>query len=94
LDALFSDSASAVSDEPTSAATSAEHSAISLEERLGPERTPLLFPDLPLSSALPHFQRWPLLPITNRAMRGSLEGVVSLQDVLNRYQQQRDRSHH
>jgi len=53
---------------------------------LGPERTPVLFPDLPLSSALPHFQRWPLLPITNRAMRGSLEGVVSLQDVLNRYQ--------
>jgi CIC family chloride channel protein len=94
LEALFSDSASAVSDEPTSAATSAEHSAITLEERLGPERTPLLFPDLPLSSALPHFQRWPLLPITNRAMRGSLEGVVSLQDVLNRYQQQRDHSHH
>jgi len=57
-----------------------------LAERLGPERTPVLFPDLPLSSALPHFQRWPLLPITNRAMRGSLEGVVSLQDVLNRYQ--------
>jgi chloride channel protein, CIC family len=27
-----------------------------------------------------------LLPITNRAMQGSLEGAVSLQDVLNRYQ--------
>jgi len=62
------------------------HLAISLSEQLGPERTPVLFPDLPLSSALPHFQRWPLLPITNRAMRGSLEGAVSLQDVLNRYQ--------
>jgi CIC family chloride channel protein len=57
-----------------------------LAERLGPERTPVLFPDLPLSSALPHFQRWPLLPVTNRAMRGSLEGVVSLEDVLTRYQ--------
>jgi CIC family chloride channel protein len=57
-----------------------------LTEHLGPERTPILFPDQPLSSALPHFQRWPLLPITNRAIRGSLEGVVSLQDVLNRYQ--------
>lgn len=57
-----------------------------LTEHLGPERTPILFPDQPLSSALPHFQRWPLLPITNRAMRGSLEGVVSLQDVLTRYQ--------
>jgi chloride channel protein, CIC family len=60
--------------------------AITLVEHLGPERTPVLFPDLPLSSALPHFHRWPLLPITNRAMRGSLEGAVCLQDVLTRYQ--------
>jgi CIC family chloride channel protein len=57
-----------------------------LAEHLGPERTPILFPDLPLSSALPHFQRWPLLPVTNRAMRGSLEGTITLQEVLNRYQ--------
>jgi chloride channel protein, CIC family len=41
-----------------------------LEERLGAERTPVLFPDLPLDAALPHFQRWPLLPVTNRAARG------------------------
>jgi chloride channel protein, CIC family len=61
-------------------------STLTLAERLGPERTPVLFPDLPLSSALPHFERWPLLPITNRAMRGSLEGAVSLHDVLTRYQ--------
>jgi CIC family chloride channel protein len=60
---------------------------IPLEKRLGPERTPVLFPDLPLSAALPHFRRWPLLPITNRAMRGALEGTVSLEDVLKRYQQ-------
>jgi CIC family chloride channel protein len=59
---------------------------VTLSQHLGPERTPVLFPDLPLSSALPHFQRWPLLPITNRAMRGSLEGTVTLEDVLNRYQ--------
>jgi chloride channel protein, CIC family len=61
-------------------------SEITLAERLGHERTPVLFPDLPLASALPHFERWPLLPITNRAMRGSLEGAVSLHDVLTRYQ--------
>ena len=60
--------------------------APSLEERLGKERTPVLFPDLPLSSTLPHFKRWPLLPITNRAMRGALEGTVSLTDALKRYQ--------
>jgi CIC family chloride channel protein len=58
-----------------------------LEQRLGPERTPVLFPDLPLSAALPHFRRWPLLPITNRAIRGALEGAVSLEDILHRYQQ-------
>lgn len=58
-----------------------------LDSLLGPERTPILFPDLPLSSALPHFQRWPLLPITNRALRGSIEGAVTLEDVLRRFQQ-------
>ncbi|QHS53946.1 chloride channel protein [Edaphobacter sp. 12200R-103] len=60
---------------------------VRLEEKLGPERTPILFPDLPLSSALPYFQRWPMLPVTNRAVRGSLEGVVSLESILKRYQQ-------
>jgi CIC family chloride channel protein len=92
LESLFSDSTAALSRESPVAA-SAGTSTTTLEERLGSERTPILFPDLPLSSALPHFQRWPLLPITNRAMRGSLEGAVSLQDVLNRYQQQRDHTH-
>jgi len=58
-----------------------------LESRLGAERTPILFPDLPLASALPHFRRWPLLPVTNRAARGALEGTVSLDDVLRRYQE-------
>jgi CIC family chloride channel protein len=60
--------------------------ALSLEKRLGEERTPVLFPDLPLASTLPHFKRWPLLPITNRAMRGALEGTISMADVLKRYQ--------
>jgi CIC family chloride channel protein len=58
-----------------------------LEARLGTERTPVLFPDLPLDAALPYFRRWPLLPVTNRAVRGALEGTVSLDDVLGRYQQ-------
>jgi len=50
------------------------------------ERVPLLFPDLPLDSTLPHFARWPLLPVRNRAVKGQLEGVVTAQDVLNTYQ--------
>jgi len=81
LEALVAKPAGEISADPPE-----EHLALTLAEQLGPERTPVLFPDLPLSSALPHFQRWPLLPVTNRAMRGSLEGAVSLQDVLNRYQ--------
>jgi CIC family chloride channel protein len=91
LEALFSASAAAISGE--SPVATADRSTLTLEKRLGSERTPILFPDLPLSSALPHFQRWSLLPVTNRALRGSLEGVVSLQDVLNRYQQQKGHSH-
>jgi CIC family chloride channel protein len=84
LEALFSAAGSESFEDP---ATGPIELPVTLEQRLGDERTPVLFPDLPLSSALPHFHRWPLLPITNRAILGSLEGMVSLQDVLNRYQQ-------
>jgi CIC family chloride channel protein len=89
LEGLFSHSTAAIFGESPDA-SSTDGSTLTVEQSLGSERTPILFPDLPLSSALPHFQRWPLLPVTNRAMRGSLEGVVSLQDVLNGFQQQRD----
>jgi chloride channel protein, CIC family len=58
-----------------------------LQERFGKERTPLVFPDQPLASALSHFQRWPVLPVSNREVRGLLEGVVTLDGVLHRYQQ-------
>ncbi len=57
-----------------------------LQRALPPERTPLLFPDLPLDTALRYFSRWPLLPVSNRAGKGRLEGMVTLEDVLARYQ--------
>ncbi len=60
---------------------------VSLEKLLGAERTPVLFPDQALDTALPYFARWPLLPVSNRSRRGSLEGTISLEDVLQRYQQ-------
>jgi chloride channel protein, CIC family len=56
-----------------------------LQRALPPERAPQLFPDMPLDSALHHFPRWPLLPVSNRAARGTLEGVLTLDDVLARY---------
>ena len=58
-----------------------------LERVIKTDRTPLLFPDLPLDSAIPYLARWPVLPIQNRASKGILEGVVTLEDVLGRYQQ-------
>jgi chloride channel protein, CIC family len=57
-----------------------------IETILKPERTPTLFPDLPLDSALPYFARWTVLPIQNRASKGNLEGIITLEDVLYRYQ--------
>ncbi len=60
---------------------------MSLETLLGQERTPVIFPDLPLDTALHHFSRWPMLPVANRSKRGTLEGVVTLEGVLKRYQQ-------
>ncbi len=57
-----------------------------MREALGEERTPNLFPDLPIDSAIPHLARWAILPIQNRAIRGTLEGTVTLPEILARYQ--------
>ncbi|MGC2298913.1 MAG: chloride channel protein [Acidobacteriaceae bacterium] len=71
-------------DELTSAiATLTPNTAI--QHSLKADRTPLLFPDLPLDSALHYFPRWPLLPVLNRASRGTLEGMLTLDDVLRSY---------
>jgi CIC family chloride channel protein len=58
-----------------------------IEKRFGNERTPLVFPDQTLANVLPYFQRWPVLPVSNRARRGFLEGVITLDYILRRYQQ-------
>ena len=57
-----------------------------IEGVLKPDRTPMLFPDLRLDNTLHYFPRWPLLPVLNRANKRKLEGVVTLEDVLKRYQ--------
>lgn len=57
-----------------------------VERAVKADRAPTLFPDLPLDNALPYFPRWPLLPVMNRASRGKLEGVLTLNGVLKRYQ--------
>ena len=57
-----------------------------IEQVLKPDRIPMLFPDLRLDNTLHYFPRWPLLPVLNRANKRKLEGVVTLEDVLKRYQ--------
>jgi CIC family chloride channel protein len=66
---------------------SAHRASLPLRDALPAERAPMLFPDLPLDSALPHFARWPVLPVRNRAVKGLLEGVITSEDVLNTYRQ-------
>ncbi len=56
-----------------------------VQRALKPDRVPQLFPDMPLDTALHHFPRWPVLPIQNRASRATLEGILTLDDVLARY---------
>ena len=72
-------------DELTAAAATMTGST-PIERALKPDRTPLLFPDLPLDTALRYFSRWQLLPVLNRANKKKLEGVITLEDVLSRYQ--------
>src|SRR5581483_10765858 len=52
---------------------------------LPPERLPHVHPDQPLDVALRRVGEWPLLPVLNRADSGKLEGVVSLQTILETY---------
>jgi CIC family chloride channel protein len=66
--------------------TNAGQLAEGIECALPKERTPILFPDLHLAHTLTYFHRWPILPISSRANRTILEGVVSLADVLQRFE--------
>jgi chloride channel protein, CIC family len=47
---------------------------------------PWLFPDLPLDAALRYVYQFPLVPVVHRADRRRLVGVISREDVFQRYQ--------
>lgn len=76
----------AMSKDELTAAAATMTGSTPIERALKPDRAPLLFPDLPLDTALRYFSRWPLLPVLNRANKNKLEGVITLEDVLRRYQ--------
>ena len=56
-----------------------------LESLLNADPVPSLHPDHPLDMALRYVDRWPLVPVVNRADLGELEGVITERDVLERY---------
>jgi CIC family chloride channel protein len=62
-----------------------EEATAAIEPLLGGDKCPLLYGDMPLESALHYLQRWPLLPISNRAKAGKLDGVLTLDAALARY---------
>ena len=56
-----------------------------VEAVLTGDPVPSLHPDLPLDTALRYVDRWPLVPVVNRADLSELEGVITEKDVLERY---------
>ena len=60
---------------------------LTLQSLLPRRSVPYLHPDHPLEVALRYVDRWPIVPVVNRANFSQLEGVVSKQDVLARYQE-------
>jgi CIC family chloride channel protein len=58
-----------------------------LASLLAPNLIPYLHPDHPLDTALRYVDRWPLVPVVNRADFRRLEGIITQQDVLKRYRE-------
>jgi CIC family chloride channel protein len=56
-----------------------------LSSLLADRRISFLHPDHPLEMALRQVDRWPIVPVVNRADLRKLEGVVSQRDVLDSY---------
>jgi CIC family chloride channel protein len=82
---LFDGSWYAMSADELTSAGATLTSDTPVQRALKNDRTPLLFPDMPLDHALHFFPRWPILPVLNRASRGTVEGMLTLDDVLSRY---------
>jgi chloride channel protein, CIC family len=60
-------------------------SEMTLGSALPTERLPYLHPDFPLEMALRHVYQTPVVPVVSRADFRKLEGVISSEDVLNKY---------
>jgi len=54
---------------------------------LASRQVPYLHPDHPLEMALRYVDRWPVIPVVNRADFRKLEGMITQQEVLERYRE-------
>ncbi|MGB7267350.1 MAG: chloride channel protein, partial [Terracidiphilus sp.] len=54
---------------------------------LAERQIPFLHPDHPLEMALRYVDRWPLVPVVSRADFRKLEGVITQEDVLDKYRE-------
>jgi CIC family chloride channel protein len=61
--------------------------AANLGSLLPIRRIPDVYPDHPLEIALRYVDRWPVVPVVNRANSQQLEGMISERDVLERYRE-------
>jgi CIC family chloride channel protein len=63
---------------------------MTLSSALAGPNLPYLHPDLTLEAALRHVHHVPLVPVVNRADFRRLEGVISREDVLEKYRTEKD----
>ncbi|HET7104353.1 MAG TPA: chloride channel protein [Terracidiphilus sp.] len=63
----------------------ADRGGTHLRSVLANRQLPCLHPDQPLDMALRYVDRWPVVPVVNRADLSQLEGVVTQSSVLERY---------
>lgn len=78
---------SSISQEGLAALASEGKGAVTLGSQLPIRRIPELHPDNPLETALRYVDRWPIVPVVNRADFNQIEGVISQHDVLERYRE-------
>jgi len=75
----------AISQEELRQQAVAESTGTSTNEAPGRGPLPQLYPDQPLDEALRLVGNWPVVPVVNRANLEKLEGVLSVDDILETY---------
>lgn len=75
----------AISQEELRQQAVAESTGASTNEAPGRGPLPQLYPDQPLDEALRLMGNWPVVPVVNRANIEKLEGILSVEDILEAY---------